>query len=92
MRQHATERPSGFGDARASAERAEAAQRVQAARLVAGRSLDVEDCRELLSMLGLAASTPAHGPSLRPRARDQRQTNPDRVAPGAFQPAEGTRA
>lgn len=35
------------------AARAEADQQIRAARLVAGNSLDVNDCRELLSMLGL---------------------------------------
>ena len=29
----------------------------RAARVVAGRSTDVEDCRELLGMLGIAAAT-----------------------------------
>ncbi|MFC0436942.1 hypothetical protein [Kutzneria buriramensis] len=53
MRQPGPDRPPGFADARASAEQAEAAQRRQAARLVAGKSLDADDCRELLSMLGL---------------------------------------
>lgn len=55
MRQPGPDSPPRFADARASAEQAEAVQRRQAARLVAGKSLDVDDCRELLSMLGLTA-------------------------------------
>lgn len=43
----------GFAQARAAAARAEVAQRVQAARTVAGNSLDAQDRRTLLSMLDL---------------------------------------
>ncbi|MFI9009079.1 hypothetical protein ACIGNX_17820 [Actinosynnema sp. NPDC053489] len=44
----------GFADARAAANRVEAVRRDQAARTVAGNAVDADDCRELLSMLGLA--------------------------------------
>ncbi len=50
--------PIDFAENRAAADRAEAEQRVQAARTVADHSLDVSDCRELLSMLGLHSSDP----------------------------------
>ncbi|PPK65075.1 hypothetical protein V5P93_004181 [Actinokineospora auranticolor] len=42
-----------FAEMKAVAARAETDQQVRATRLVAGNSLDADDCRELLSMLGL---------------------------------------
>ncbi|MEU7475069.1 hypothetical protein AB0A63_03730 [Lentzea sp. NPDC042327] len=45
-----------FAEARVAAEHAEAAQQRQAARRVAEHSRDVDDCRDLLLMLGLAAA------------------------------------
>ncbi|GLZ29323.1 hypothetical protein Lesp02_15130 [Lentzea sp. NBRC 105346] len=46
--------PSGFAEARAAADRAEAVTRSRAALTVAGHSRDSLDCHELLRMLGLA--------------------------------------
>ncbi|GAA1308046.1 hypothetical protein [Saccharothrix xinjiangensis] len=43
-----------FNEARAEGDKAAARQQIQAARTVAQHSLDVGDCRELLSMLGLS--------------------------------------
>ncbi|RLK58994.1 hypothetical protein CLV68_3475 [Actinokineospora cianjurensis] len=51
----------GFADGRAAAEKAEAVQRVRAARTVAVHSLDAEDRGVLLSMLGIAGQEPAPG-------------------------------
>ncbi|QFZ23015.1 hypothetical protein [Saccharothrix syringae] len=73
----------GFTEARAVADRAEAVQRRQAARTVADHSLDVGDCRELLSMLGLSGR--------QPDAAAQDATSPHRDAPGAFRSTEGAR-
>jgi hypothetical protein len=42
-----------FRQARADASRAEIVQQAGAARTVARQAVDAEDCRELLSMLGL---------------------------------------
>lgn len=47
-----------FAGMRSAAERAEAAQQVRAGRTVANHSLDADDRRELLSMLGLPAEPP----------------------------------
>ncbi|GGS42419.1 MULTISPECIES: hypothetical protein [Actinokineospora] len=45
--------PLAFAEARAAACQAEAGVRAQAAKTVAGHSLDAGDCDELLRMLGL---------------------------------------
>jgi hypothetical protein len=50
--------PSGFAEARAAAERVEAAQKFHAARTVASNSVDSTECREFLDMLGLNDSPP----------------------------------
>jgi L-arabinose isomerase len=47
-----------FAKARADAEVREDIQRGRAVHTVAGHSVDAEDCRRLLSMLGLEASRP----------------------------------
>lgn len=48
----------------AAADRSRAVQEAQASRTVAGHSLDVSDCRELLSMLGLSpAAAGSHRPT-----------------------------
>jgi hypothetical protein len=76
----------GFADARAAADRAETVQRSQAARTVADNSVDANDCRELLLMLGLP-DPPADGAPVRTqneRAQDQRaaeQRVPDYAYP-----------
>ncbi|MCP2272539.1 hypothetical protein [Actinokineospora diospyrosa] len=49
---------AGFADGRAAAEKAEAVQRVRAARTVAEHSLNAEDRGVLLSMLGIAGPEP----------------------------------
>jgi hypothetical protein len=48
-----------FAKARANAELHEDIQRGRAMHTVAGHSIDAEDCRHLLSMLGLDTSKPA---------------------------------
>ncbi|WP_367138478.1 hypothetical protein [Saccharothrix sp. HUAS TT1] len=48
----------GFADARAAADRAETIQRSMAARTVVDNSVDANDCRELLLMLGLPDPDP----------------------------------
>ncbi|MGM1063023.1 hypothetical protein [Saccharothrix sp. Mg75] len=45
--------PVNFAEVRAAADQAEAVQRTRAAHTVADNAIDVDDCRELLSMLGL---------------------------------------
>lgn len=85
----------GFADTRAKAARAEADQHIRAARLVAGNSLDVNDCRELLSMLGLtvprADTTPA--PHTRPSPGVGNQyPGFYRDTSNAFHSTEGARA
>jgi len=56
--------PSGMSEAYAVEVAAREDDRYRAARVVAGRSNDVEDCRELLGMLGLdLPSGPSIGPS-----------------------------
>ncbi|MDR6596383.1 hypothetical protein ACFFSW_27050 [Saccharothrix longispora] len=78
----------GFAEARAATDVAEAAQQFQAARTVADHSLDVSDCRELLSMLGLSARS-ADTPT---PARQERPVNrTHRDAQGAYRPTEGAR-
>ena len=77
------------------AARAEADQQIRAARLVAGNSLDVNDCRELLSMLGLtvprADTTPA--PHTRPSPGVGNQyPGFYRDTSNAFHSTEGARA
>jgi hypothetical protein len=47
-----------FARARAVAEIEEGIQRDRAVHTVAGHSLDADDCRQLLAMLGLDASQP----------------------------------
>ncbi|WP_018683718.1 hypothetical protein [Actinokineospora enzanensis] len=49
---------NSFTENRIAFELGQATQQAQAARTVAGHSLDATDCRELLSMLGLSARTP----------------------------------
>jgi len=57
-----------FARARAVAEIEEGIQRDRAMHTVASHALDAEDCRQLLAMLGLDASTvfPAETPVHRP--------------------------
>ena len=59
-------RPSGaaadFAEARLAAEAAGAVQQRQAARRVAERSHDAQDCRDLLLMLGLSDLEPSAVP------------------------------
>jgi hypothetical protein len=64
----------GFADARAAADRAETVQRNQAARTVADNSVDANDCRELLLMLGLPDPPAGNEPvrTRNERAQDQR--------------------
>lgn len=64
----------GFADARAAADRAETVQRNQAARTVADNSVDANDCRELLLMLGLPDPPSGNAPlrTRNERAQDQR--------------------
>jgi hypothetical protein len=73
---------------------AEAEQQIRAARLVAGHSLDVNDCRELLSMLGLAVPSTNRSPAPHtrpyPSADDQRPSLP-RATANTFHSIEGTR-
>jgi hypothetical protein len=47
--------PGGFGERSANERRQNALHRGRAARTVAGRAVDAQDCRDLLDMLGLAA-------------------------------------
>jgi hypothetical protein len=61
--QTGTGRESAFETARAHERHQLVAQRDQAARTVAQQAVDAEDCRRLLSMLGLDGeppSAPAH--------------------------------
>ena len=84
----------GFADTRAMAARAEADQRVRAARLVAANSLDVNDCRELLCMLGLTApssgTAPAQHTRPSPSAGEQRPGSYRDIS-NAFHSTEGAR-
>ena len=73
----------GFADSRAMAARAEADQQVRAAWLVAGNSLDVDDCRELLCMLGLTVPSGDTAPAQR--------TRPSRTTSNAVHSTEGAR-
>jgi hypothetical protein len=50
---------SSIGERVASAQRASARSDSRAARTVAGRAVDAQDCRLLLEMLGLDAGVPA---------------------------------
>jgi hypothetical protein len=50
--------PSGFGERAENARRENALHHGRAARTVAGRAMDAQDCRLLLEMLGLDAGTP----------------------------------
>ena len=55
--------PSGFLAQAETARRENALSNSKAARTVAGRAVDAQDCRLLLEMLGLDAGAPqAHGP------------------------------
>ena len=79
-----------FAEARLSAERAENLHQRQAARRVAEHARDAGDCRELLSMLGLANLPPGscHGVS-----RQEQLTTPTfPEAFDVFRPVEGARA
>jgi len=76
-----------FAEARLSAERAETLQQRQAARRVAEHSQDAIDCRELLSMLGLANLPTGRGDA---GARHTIPTSPE--AFDVFRSAEGARA
>ncbi|MCP2168029.1 hypothetical protein LX83_004903 [Goodfellowiella coeruleoviolacea] len=81
-----------FTEARTATDRSVAAQRFQAARTVADHSLGVDDCRELLSMLGLSDrgpnAAPAHAARVR-AGREQHTNHSHRDAPGASgQPKE----
>jgi RNase P/RNase MRP subunit p30 len=65
-------RPSEFGGNRVTIAHdaevaARGAEQHRAARVVAARSMDVDDCRELLGMLGLAGVTglPVTDPPIR---------------------------
>ncbi|WP_143073370.1 hypothetical protein [Actinokineospora terrae] len=78
----------GFADGRAAAEKAEAVQRVRAARTVAVHSLDAEDRGVLLSMLGIAGQESA--PCTPPAAASQPAT-PQPVAAIAPWPNQGAR-
>ncbi|MGM1065333.1 hypothetical protein [Saccharothrix sp. Mg75] len=78
----------GFAEARAATDVAEAAQQFQAARTVADHSLDVSDCRELLSMLGLSARS-ADKPA--PARQDRPVNGPHRDVQGAFRSTGGAR-
>ncbi len=49
--------PSGFGERAENARRENALHHDRAARTVAGRATDAQDCRLLLEMLGLDAGT-----------------------------------
>ncbi|MCC8247809.1 hypothetical protein [Saccharothrix luteola] len=78
----------GFADARAAADRAETVQRHQAARTVADNSVDANDCRELLLMLGLPDLPVDDAPvrTRNERAQDQR-TAEQRVPEYPYQDA-----
>jgi hypothetical protein len=79
-----------FAEARLSAERAETLQQRQAARRVAERAHDAGDCRELLSMLGLA-NLPPDSCGAVPR-HDMHTTPTFPEAFDVFRPVEGARA
>lgn len=79
-----------FAEARLSAERAENLQQRQAARRVAEHARDAGDCRELLSMLGLAKLRPGTCGAV-PR-HDQHTTPAFPEAFDVFRPVEGARA
>ncbi|GGP78424.1 hypothetical protein [Saccharothrix coeruleofusca] len=51
-----------FAETRSAAQRAEAARQIRAGRTVANHSLDANDRRELLSMLGLPGADPDTAP------------------------------
>ncbi len=53
--------PSGFGERAENARRENALHHGRAARTVAGRAVDAQDCRLLLEMLGLDADTAKPG-------------------------------
>ena len=56
--------PSGFGERAENARRENALNNGRAARTVAGRAVDAQDCRLLLEMLGLDGGIPKQrGPS-----------------------------
>ena len=49
---------SGFGERAENARRANAVSHGRAARTVAGRAVDAQECRLLLEMLGIAVGPP----------------------------------
>ncbi|ONI80319.1 hypothetical protein ALI22I_44000 [Saccharothrix sp. ALI-22-I] len=71
----------GFADARAAADRAENVQRSQAARTVADNSVDANDCRELLLMLGLPDPPAGNAPVRTQNERAQDQRAPEQRVP-----------
>lgn len=83
-----------FNEARAAGDKAAATQQIQAARTVAQHSLDVGDCRELLSMLGLSgrrqATAPQHDVPAR-AGQDQHANLPHRDAPDPGTPGGARR-
>lgn len=82
------ERPKGaavgFAEARVAAEVAEGVAQHHAARRVAEHSHNADDCRELLSMLGLSGVAPRVVQEQRPNL-----TFPDAL--GVFRSTEGVR-
>ena len=79
-----------FAEARLSAQRVETLQQRQAARRVAEHAHDAGDCRELLSMLGLANLPP--GSCGKVSRHDQHTTPTFPEAFDVFRPVEGARA
>jgi hypothetical protein len=79
-----------FTEARLSAERAEIVQQRQAARRVAEHARDAGDCRELLSMLGLAKLPPSSCGAV--PQHDQHTTPAFPDAFDVFRPVKGARA
>jgi hypothetical protein len=78
-----------FAEARLSAERAGVLHQRQAAKRVAEHARDVSDCRELLSMLGLADLPPVSRDAI---ALDDQHTTPTfPEAFDVFRPAGGAR-
>jgi hypothetical protein len=55
--------PSGFGERAENARRENVLHNGRAARTVAGRAVDAQDCRLLLEMLGLDADAARPGAS-----------------------------
>lgn len=81
-----------FAEARIAAEAAEAVQQRQAARRVAEHSRDVDDCRDLLLMLGLSGITSSAEPhSAHPVRDDQTVASTFPEALGVLRSTEGAR-